>query len=581
MFNTLKKIIAWTGSRKKRFYAGFVLSFFQHMFISMPIFIGAYLIDLMIKDSRGELTLNGSYVVYSLIAVVFCVFMRFLLGYLKAVLQESIAYEKTADERIKIGSTLKKVSMGFYQQNKTGEISAAVTTDLSILEMYSMKMADTFVSGYISAFVMILFLVFYSWQAAAIAVGGLILSGLTLHMINVKSRENQPVHQKAQDSLIGAILEHIRGIAVIKSYGQEGKAVESVRNACGSHRKINVKIELDYVIWNIMHRFALSIAGAGIVLAAAILMLNGSMEMGAFLALTIFSFVLFGGVETINNSAHTMEMMESAFKKIDGICNAKLPSDDGTSAALKDFNIAFSDVSFAYDTKTVIDKVSFSVPQGKTTAIVGPSGCGKTTLCYLMARFYDINGGSIRIGGTDIRKINCDNLLKNFSMVFQNVYLFNDTILNNIKFGKPNASLDEVISAAKKACCHDFIMSLPNGYDTVVGECGSSLSGGEKQRISIARAIIKNAPIIILDEATASVDPENEHLIQNAITELARGKTMIVIAHRLATIENAEQILVMDNGKIIQSGTHGELIRKNGLYKTFIGIRKNAESWNV
>jgi ATP-binding cassette, subfamily B, bacterial IrtB/YbtQ len=229
----------------------------------------------------------------------------------------------------------------------------------------------------------------------------------------------------------------------------------------------------------------------------------------------------------------------------------------------------------------VLNDVTFVIPEKTSTAIVGPSGSGKTTICSLIARFYDVNGGCIRVGGHDVRDFTCDSILSNISMVFQNVYLFHDTVRANICFGKPDATEEEMIDAAKRACCHDFIMELPDGYDTVIGEGGDTLSGGQKQRISIARAMLKDAPIIILDEATASIDPENEHLIQNAVTELTRGKTIITIAHRLATIEQADQILVVDEGRIAEHGTHEGLIQQEGKYRQFVEIRKKAEGWNV
>lgn len=254
---------------------------------------------------------------------------------------------------------------------------------------------------------------------------------------------------------------------------------------------------------------------------------------------------------------------------------------DGKDIKLEHYDICFDHVSFGYDDRTVLKDISFQIPEHTTTAIVGSSGSGKTTICNLIARFYDVNSGTISVGKTDVRDMTCDSLLSNISMVFQRVYLFNDSIEKNIRFGNPSATHEEVVFAAKKARCHEFIMQLPNGYDTVVGEGGSTLSGGEKQRISIARAILKDAPIIILDEATASIDPENEHLIQQAISELTKQKTVIVIAHRLATIENADQILVVDDGHIAQSGTHNELIRQEGIYKRFVGIREQAEGWNL
>lgn len=273
--------------------------------------------------------------------------------------------------------------------------------------------------------------------------------------------------------------------------------------------------------------------------------------------------------------------MDLSIDKIDEIFNTPVMDVNGKDVKPGSFEICGEHVGFSYDKQKIIDDVNFTIPQGTTTAIVGPSGGGKTTLCHLMARFWDVDNGKITLDGVDVREYTLDSLLSNFSMVFQNVYLFNDTIINNIKFGKPDATMDEVIAAAKKACCHDFISQLPKGYDTVVGEGGATISGGEKQRISIARALLKDAPIIILDEATANVDPENEQQLQAAIEELMRNKTIVMIAHRLKTVQNADQILVLDGGKIVQQGTHDELIGQKGIYADFIGIRKKAIGWKL
>ncbi len=581
MFKTVLKIIRWTGERKKRLYIGFVWSFLMHIFTAMPIMGAAFMLDLMIKDSRGEAELKPVWALYALIFMVICVLGRFLFSYLRATFQESIAYEKTAEERIKIGDILKRVSLGFFDKNKTGDICGTVTTDLTVLEMYAMKMTDTLVGGYIGAAAMIICIAFYSWQSSLICVAGVVFSGVALIALNKKAAKNMPAHQKAQDSLVGSVIEFVRGIAVVKSYGKQGAAARGITEAFHSHRKINVKIELDYVGLNILHRLSLNLASAGIVLCSSLLCYNGVMPVSTFLMLTVFSFVIFANVEIINNSAHTMEMMEATFKKLETIENAAFPAQGTNSAPLKNHGIKFKNVSFGYDSRPVIIDASFEIPDGSTTAIVGASGSGKTTLCSLLTRFYDIDSGEITIGGRSIYDLPIGSLTDNFSMVFQNVYLFNDTIMNNIRFGNPAASEEEVISAAKRSCCHEFISRLPNGYDTVVGEGGGTLSGGEKQRISIARAILKNAPVIILDEATASVDPENEHLIQSAITELSKGKTVIVIAHRLATIEKADQILVLDNGRITESGTHTELTLSNGIYKHFAELRGKAEGWSI
>ena len=277
-----------------------------------------------------------------------------------------------------------------------------------------------------------------------------------------------------------------------------------------------------------------------------------------------------------------IRMLDSTLDRVERIKQAKRIDENGKDISLDSFDIAFDHVSFAYENgNPILNDVSFSIPQGSMTAIVGPSGSGKTTITRLIARFWDIQDGSITVGGHDVKEFTCDSLLKNMSMVFQNVYLFRDTIENNIKFGFPEATHEQVMEAAKKACCHDFITALPDGYNTVIGEGGSTLSGGEKQRISSARAMLKDAPIILLDEATANVDPENEVHLQQAISALVKNKTLIVIAHRLSTIRDADQILVVDNGKIAQKGVHADLIQQKGIYQNFWNIRQKARNWKL
>lgn len=581
MFKTMGRIIRWTGKYKKRLYWGFLWSFLQTMFTAIPVMGAGYFLNRMILDSRGEQLLEPIFALWALLFMIASILGRFLFSYLRATYQESIAYEKTAEERIRIGDILKRVSLGFFDKNNTGEIAGTVTTDLSVLEMYAMKMTDTIVGAYISIAAMILCMLFYCWQAALVALIGVLCSGFFLHLLSRSSHKNAAVHQEAQNNMITSVIEFIRGIAVVKAYGREGASVDGIRSAFQEHRRVNIKIELDYVWANGLHQLSLKLASVGIVLVSAVLTMRGSMPLYIFLMMAVFSFTVFSKVELVQNGAHTMELMETAMNKLEQIENAQFIDENASAVSLRAYDIDFDQVSFGYDKRNVLDGVSFHIPQGSTTAIVGSSGSGKTTICNLLAHFYDVDGGSIRIGGMDIREMTCDSLLSNISMVFQNVYLFHDTVLNNIRFGKPDATMEEIIAAAKKTCCHEFIEKLPQGYDTVVGEGGSSLSGGEKQRISIARAILKNAPIVILDEATASVDPENEHLIQTAISELTRGKTMITIAHRLATIENADQILVVDQGKIAQKGTHKELAGQEGLYSRFVHIREKAEGWTI
>ena len=422
---------------------------------------------------------------------------------------------------------------------------------------------------------------FLSPAAAVISVVGVAFSSLALHGISRHSEKTAAITHQAMEDMSGSAIEYIRGLSIVKSFGQEGASIESFRKANTDLKNIHIKVEKGYTPFNCLHLFSLKLASMGIVFICAWQTLNGQMSLAYFLMFVLFSFVIFGSVENINDAAHMLGLIDSAMNKLEALENAEYIDQDGKDITPTSYDITFQDVSFGYDKRTVLHDVNFTIPQNTTTAIVGPSGSGKSTLCSLIARFYDVDAGKITLGETDIREFTCDSLLKNISMVFQNVYLFRDTIRNNIKFGSPNASEEQMIAAAKKARCHDFIMALPDGYDTVIGEGGSSLSGGEKQRISIARAMLKDAPIVILDEATASIDPENEHLIQEAISALTHGKTIITIAHRLATIENADQILVIDGGTVVQKGTHKELLAQRGTYQEFIKIREQAEGWRI
>lgn len=581
MFRIIKRLIAWMGEYKKRIYIGFVYAFLHGIFSALPIMLAAYSLKLILDDWNGAAKLNKGTIWLVLFAMIICVLGRFIFSYLRAITQESVGYEATAKERIRLGDILKRVSLGFFHKNNLGELSSAVTTDLSFLEMYATNMINTVINGYITVVVMILCLTIYSPLAGMISLAGMLLSALFLHLLERQSKKNAPLHQKAQDDMVESSIEYLRGMQLVKAFKQEGVALGGIKKAYHDAKHINIKIEKEYMPGNCMHLFSLKAATIGIVAVSAWLTYIGKMDVATMLMMDLFSFTLFGSIESVNNAAHVLQIIDVTLDKLENIESAKFIDEDGAEKVLTSTDIQFENVSFGYDQKLILKNVDFVIPEGSTTAIVGPSGSGKTTICNLIARFYDVNSGVIRIGGVNVKELTCDSLLGNISMVFQKVYLFHDTIENNIRFGNPLATQEEIVEAAKKARCHEFIMRLPKGYQTIIGEGGSTLSGGEKQRISIARAILKDAPIIILDEATASVDPENEHLIQRAISELTIGKTVIVIAHRLATIEHADQILVVDSGEIVQRGTHKELISQAGLYQRFIHIREQAEGWSI
>lgn len=581
MFKTMKRIIRWAGRYKKRLYLGSVCSFFSSLATAIPTMVAAYALDKAIQAYWTNTAIEPALIWQTLWIIVGSIALNFLLSYLRAVLQESIGTEVAAGQRIHLGDVLKRVPLGYFSQNSVGDILAGVTTELSVLELQGMKMVDAVINGYAKFIAIVLCLIFFSPVAAAISVIGVVFSALALHGISRHSEKTATTAHEAVENMSGAAIEYIRGLSIVKSFGQEGASTQSFRSANKALKDIRIGIEKGFTPFNCLHLFALKLASMGIVFICAWQAAQGQMSMAFFLMFVLFSFVMFGSVENINDAAHLLGVIDSAMDKLEALENAEYIDQDGTDIKPTSYDIEFKDVSFGYDDRMVLHDLNFTIPQNATTAIVGPSGGGKTTLCNLIARFYDVNSGTITLGGTDIRAFTCDSLLRNISMVFQNVYLFRDTIKNNIKFGRPDAADEQIIAATKAARCHDFIMALPDGYDTMIGEGGSSLSGGEKQRISIARAMLKDAPIVILDEATASIDPENEHLIQEAISALTHGKTIITIAHRLATIENADQILVIDGGTVAQRGTHEELLEQEGTYKTFIKIREQAEGWRI
>ena len=581
MFKTVKRIISWCGEFKGKLYAGFVFSFFSHWFAALPIAAAAYTIGLLIEAEKNGTSFDKKWIGLSILIQLVFVFFRFLFDYLRARFQEGISYELVARDRLAVGDALKRVSLGYFATKNTGTILSAITTGLGTLEGMGIRMINNFVSGYLNFTVIFICLLVMNPLVALIALAAVVLSFLFLLVISSYSAKNAPVEAEANRDLTAAAIEYARGLTIVKSFGQDGASMDAMNKAIEDSKKIHLKIEWGFVPANCMHLFVLKAGSVALALSAFLLCMRGEMNISTMLMFVFFSFGIFASVEPISDSAHTLSVINDAMDQLDALKEDHFMDENGRDITLTNHDIAFSHVDFGYDERKILKDVSFTIPEKTSTAIVGPSGSGKTTICSLLARFYDVNDGSITVGGVDVREMTCESLLSNISMVFQNVYLFHDTIRANICFGKTDATEEEMTDAAKKACCHDFIMALPDGYDTVIGEGGGTLSGGEKQRISIARAILKNAPIIILDEATASIDPENEHLIQNAISELTKGRTIITIAHRLATIEQADQILVVDDGRIVQKGTHKELISVEGRYREFIQIREKAEGWKI
>lgn len=583
MLEALKRIVAWTGPMKRRLIWGCVCSFFMTWAGACPVFIAAWMLGLVADSAKSGIPLDPMVPWEVLAAIAVSIVLRFIFSYGKNRLQESIGYEVAAQDRIEIGERLKHVPLGYFSKVKTGDILATATTELGVLELQGMKMVDAVINGYISVFAIVCFLAFMSPLAALISLVGVGLSALALWGINRKSARLTPKAHEATERLAGAIVEYMRGLATAKSYGRENTAMEPMAEAIDDLSAKRIDIEYGFTPLNVAHLSAIKLTSVGVVAVAAFAALAGQMELWVFIVLALFSFTIFAGVENVNDSAHMLGDLNDILGKLEKLKAAPVIDENGQEVALTHTDIEFDHVDFSYekDGKQILRDVSFSIPEGTTCALVGPSGAGKTTIANLMARFYDVDGGCIRVGGRDVRELTCDSLLEDFAMVFQNVYLFDDTVAANIGFRRAGATREEIEEAARRACCYDFIMELPQGFDTRVGEGGAALSGGQKQRISIARALLKDAPIIILDEATASVDPENEALIQHAIAELTADKTVVAIAHRLATIRNADQILVVDGGGIAQRGTHDDLMRQEGTYRRFVEIREASEGWKI
>lgn len=585
MFRTIRRIIYWCGDFRKRLYISFFFSFLSGLSAAAPAIYAGYIIGKVVQWRAGDFSVPSGLWLQSLGVIFATILLRFLLDYMKARFQETISYELVARDRLAIGTALKRVSLGYFQEKDTGTVLNSITTGLYTLENMGMRMIDTFVGGYLSFFCIFILLFVIHPFGALICLAGVLLSFLCLSLISRYSKRNTLIQNGVNEKLTRAAVEYTRGLPVVKSFGMEGASFLAFRKACIEARKIALKIEWGFIPFNCLHLLALKASGISMIISVMTAGLSGNLSLPMVLAFSLLSLTVFNSLEPIADSAHILSVINNAMDQIEALSPDNYIDEDGKDISLSGYDIHFEQVRFSYDKgnekRNVIEDVSFKAHEGTTTAIVGPSGSGKTTLCRLLARFYDVSGGRITLGGHNLKEFTCDSLLSNISMVFQNVYLFHDTVRANICFGTEQASEEEMIRAAKQARCHDFIMALPEGYDTVIGEGGSTLSGGEKQRISIARAILKNAPVVILDEATASLDPENEHLIQEALTELTVGKTVIVIAHRLATIENADQILVINDGHIVQKGTHRQLVGQEGLYKRFIKLRKQAEGWSI
>ena len=577
MFEILAKFFRFSGKENEnKFKLSIVIGLAEALASAMKIPAIMYvLIGLISKETMGKYII-GSIAIMGIAVTVDIICKRF-----STVLQTEGGYNASAFTRIKIAEHLRYLPMGYFNSNSIGEISSVTTNTMEVLGDIAARVVMLTTQGILETTMIVLMILIFDWRIGLISAAGVFIFFVINSIMQKAGKSDSEKKVQCDTELISQIMEYIQGISEVKSYNLLGKQAKRLNDANEACAKINTKMELLFVPYHFLQGVVTKITGAIIVIGSAAFYINGTMSAVYAIGMTISAFMLYSSLECAGNYSSLLHVVSVCVDKANAILELDTMDIDGKEIKPQNCDIKLDHISFSYDKRKIIDDVSLSIPEKTTTAIVGPSGGGKSTLCNLIARFWDVDEGKVTLGGVNVKDYSMNNLMNNFSFVFQTVYLFADTIENNIKFGRQDATHEEVVAAAKKACCHEFISQLPNGYDTVIGEGGSSLSGGQKQRISIARAIMKDAPVVILDEATANVDPENEKDLMDAIEALTKEKTIIMIAHRLKTVRHADQILVVDKGRIVQKGTHEQLMMQDGIYKRFVDAREQAVSWKL
>ena len=580
MLALFSRILKLSGKYKGRIQGAFVCAFLESILAKMPIFLA-----FLVLSGFYQKTLTGTKCLYIGIDLIAVVVAQAVVHYLCDRLQSAAGYMIFTDKRMELGGHLRKLPMGYFTSGNIGKISSVLSTDMVFIEEVAMSTLGNMMSYMLSAFVLLVFMFFLDLRLGLIAAAVTLLAWFIAKGMNKVSLKEAAGRQDQSEHLTDAVLSFAEGISVIKSYNLIGEKSEELTENFRRSRDTSTVFERKMTPWTRGLTILYAVGISAIFVLSVWLQQSGSLSLPYLLGVLLFVFDLFSPLKALYGEASRLTVMNAALDRIEAVLNEEELPDKGTQhISQADSNlpeICFDNVTFAYQDKEVLHDISFSMKKHTMTALVGPSGGGKSTIANLLARLWDVKSGKVTIRGTDIRDVPLSELMEQISMVFQRVYLFQDTIYNNISMGKPDATEEEVYEAAKKARCYDFVMALPDGFQTVIGEGGATLSGGEKQRISIARCILKDAPIVILDEATASVDTDNESYIQEAINELVKGKTLLVIAHRLNTIRQADQILVIADGRISEQGTHDELIAKAGIYQDFVNIRKKSSGWSL
>ena len=577
MFKTLKQFFDFCNKEdRNKLYLAIALGVIKAIFAALRMPAIAVVVQGLIE---GQLTMKHLWLSLSIMVV--SVLGQFLINLKTTMLQCEAGYHSCAHKRIEIAEHLRYLPMGFFNKNSLGVITNVTTNTMESLADIATRIVMITTQGILTTAVITCFVFAFDWRIGLVLAAGIVLYIIFNAVMQQATRPAAPRKHRADEDMVSQVIEYVQGIAEVKNYSMTDDTAKKLDAAITEKQGADTHLEYTVIPWVTMQNLATKMTGVVMCILSLKLYFAGSMPLLYCIMMMVASFMVYESLDSMSSFTALMRNINIAVTKTKEILDMPPMDIDGAEIEPLKRDIELKKVSFSYDKKKIIDGVSLRIPEKTTTAFVGPSGGGKTTLCHLMARFWDVQEGEVFLGGKNVKDYSFDSLMKNFSFVFQSVYLFEDTIANNIRFGEPEASMERVIEAAKKAKCHDFIMSLPNGYETIIGEGGASLSGGEKQRISIARAIMKDAPIIILDEATANVDPENETELTAAIEALTKEKTIIMIAHRLKTVRHADQIFVIDNGHIAEKGTHDDLMKQEGIYKSFVEGRQEAASWKI
>lgn len=575
MLNILRRIVRMTGKYSSRIRASYLTSFIKGIMMKVPLILSFLAIGLFMKGQMDE-----KKCLYIGLGLVGCIAIEALFEHITNVLQSATGYMVFADMRMRLGEHLRKLPMGYFTEGNLGKISSVLCTDMVFIEECCMGVLSEVVTFMISQGLMILMMFIMDIRLGIVSVLVIIAFIIIGNLMLKNTLDHSRIKQEASESLTEEVLDFAEGIDIIKSFNMLGEKSQSLSDEFNKSCKESIGFEVDYGVWERALFLAFGIGTSLMLAVSSVLYANGEMPADYMVGMVLFLFDLFVSIKSYYGQMTRLTVTAASLDRIEEVFAVEELHDDGDISLEQNVNemkdapvIEYDDVCFGYTEKDVLNNISFHVNKGEMIALVGPSGGGKSTIASLLARFWDIKDGSIKVAGKDIKDISLGSLMNQISMVFQRVYLFQDTIYNNIAIGRPDATKEEVIEAAKKARCYDFIMELPEGLDTVIGEGGASLSGGEKQRISIARCILKDSPIVILDEATASVDADNERAIQEAISELCKDKTLLVIAHRLKTIKDADQILVVSGGEIIERGNHDLLMQQDGVYAHMVSLQ--------